>query len=254
MPIDVNGNSINSLGTRIFNSTQVVSSGLVWYYDAGVADSYPGSGTSVIDLVGTSANNATLSDFSFITTYGGSFQNTSTANGAFGISVPLTNFSKLVGTCEFWMRPTSYVNSNGMFVNNNDGTANSANWWWLGVWDSGNLLYLRLGRNDGNCCVNDNTISGWSGVHPLNTWGHYAVTWNSGVESRIYFNGVLRQTVSIGTLTNSNDSSNGRWGLGHATANNRWLGQMGTFKHYNRVLTAAEVLQNFQADRPRFGR
>jgi len=253
MPIDVNGNSINSLGTRIFNSTQVVSSGLVWYYDAGVADSYPGSGTSIIDLVGTSANNATLSDFSYITTYGGSFQNSSGGTGAVGISVPLTNFSKLVGTCEFSMRPTSYDTGNGIFVNRNEDTPNSANWWWLGVWQSG-PLYFRLGRNDGNCCVNDNTISGWPSVHSLNTWGHYAVTWNSAVESKIYFNGVLRQTVAIGTLTSSNDASNGRWGLGHNSTNSRWLGQMGTFKHYNRVLTAAEILQNFQADRPRFGR
>ena len=252
MPIDVNGNSINSLGTRLFNSTEIVSTGLVWYYDAGIADSYAGSGTSIVDFTGN-GNNATLSDFSYINTWGGSFQNTTGRVGSAGIQVPLGNFSKLVGTCEFWMRPTTYDTGNGIFVNRNEDTPNSANWWWLGVWQNANL-YFRLGRNDGNCCIHDNMISSWPSIHSLNTWGHYAVTWNSGVDSRIYFNGVLRQTVSIGTLTGSNDSSVGRWGLGHNSSNSQWLGQAGTFKHYNRVLSAAEVLQNFQADRPRFGR
>ncbi len=251
MPVDVNGNSINSLGTKIFNSTQIVSSGLVWYYDAGIADSYAGSGTSVVDLTGN-GNNSTLSDFSYVTTYGGSFQNTTTRTGSPGIQVPLTNFSKLVGTCEFWVRPTTYSNGNGMFVNRADDTANASDWWWLGTWDSGNRLYLRLGNSAG-CCGNDNSPS-WSGVHPVNTWGHYAATWNSGVESKIYFNGVLNSTVSITSIPNSNPSSTGRWGLGHNSANSQWLGQMGTFKHYNRVLSAAEILQNYQADRPRFGR
>jgi len=253
MPIDINSNSINSLGAKIYNSTKIVTNSLVWYYDAGIADSHTGSGTSIVDLVGTSANNATLSEFSYVTTYGGSFQNTTGRIGSAGIQVPLTNFSKLVGTCEFWMRPTTFDTGNGIFVNRNDDTPNSSNWWWLGVWQNSSL-YFRLGRNDGNCCINDNTITSWPSVHSLNTWGHYAVTWNSAVESKIYFNGTLRQTVAIGTLTGSNDSSNGRWGLGHASSNSQWLGQAGTFKHYNVVLTAAQILQNYQADRPRFGK
>ena len=252
MPVDVNSNVINSLGAKIFNSTQIVSSGLVWYYDAGIADSYSGSGTSITDFTGN-GNTATLSDFSYVNTYGGSFQNTTTRNGSPGIQVPLTNFSKLVGTCEFWVRPTTYSTGNGIFVNRDIDTANADNWWWLGVWDSGSRLYFRLGQT-GNCCANDNAPTSWSSTHPLNVWGHYAATWNSGVESKIYFNGTLIQTVAISAIPNSNPSSTGRWGLGHNTTNSQWLGQMGTFKHYNRVLTAAEVLQNFQVDRPRFGR
>lgn len=253
MPVDVNSNVINSLGTKFFNSTQIVSSGLVWYYDAGIADSYSGSGTSITDFTGN-GNTATLSDFSYVNTYGGSFQNTTATIGSPGIQIPLTNFSKLVGTCEFWVRPTTYQTGNGIFVNRSDDTANADNWWWLGVWDNGNRLYFRLGQT-GNCCANDNAPTTWSSTHPLNVWGHYAATWNSGVESKIYFNGTLIQTVAISAIPNSNPSSTGRWGLGHAGgSNSQWLGQMGTFKHYNRVLTAAEILQNFQADRPRFGR
>jgi hypothetical protein len=251
MPIDVNGNSINSLGTRLFNSTEIVSNGLVWYYDAGIADSYAGSGTSIVDFTGN-GNNSTLSDFSYVNTFGGSFENTTSRNGSPGIQVPLTNFSKLVGTCEFWVRPTTFLHGNGMFVNRADDVANASDWWWFGIWDSGNRIYLRLGNSAG-CCGNDNSPV-WTGVHPINTWGHYALTWNSGVESKIYFNGVLNSTVSITTIPNSNPSSTGRWGLGHNTTNSQWLGQMGTFKHYNRVLSAAEVLQNYQADRTRFGK
>ena len=185
-------------------------------------------------------------------TFGGSFQN-STALAAGGISVPLTNFSKLVGTCEFWARPTSYTGSNGLFVNRNDSTPNASDWWWAGPYGSGTMFYFRLG-NSSSCCSNDNAISSWSSTHPLNTWGFYSMTWNSGVESKVYFNGTLRQTVAISAIPNSNPSSNGRWGLGHVNSDALFVGQLSTFKHYNRVLSAAEVLQNFQADRPRFGR
>jgi len=252
MPVDVNSNVINSLGTKIFNSTQIVSSGLVWYYDFGIADSYSGSGTSITDFTGN-GNTATLADQTYTTLAGGAVQNTTAGSGAFGTVIPLNNFSKLTGTCEFWARPTTWQDSNGLFVNRSDDTVNSSNWWWLGPYGGGSTLYFRLGNSSG-CCGNDNSIGSWSSIHALNTWGHYAVTWNSGVESKIYFNGTLRQTVGITAIPNANDSSTGRLGLGHTNSNSRWLGQIATFKHYNAVLSAAQILQNYQADRPRFGK
>ena len=252
MPLDVNSNIIYPLGAKIFNSTKIVTSGLVWYYDAGIADSFPGSGTSITDFTGN-GNTATLATYSYVTTAGGSFENTTSTVTTGGIQIPLTNFSKLVGTCEFWMRPTTWVGATGIFSNRADDTPNANDWWWLGPYSAGAMIYYRLGNSAG-CCGNDNSMS-WSGVHALNTWGHYAVTWNSGVESKLYFNGVLKQTVSITALPNSNPSATGRWGLGHnGGSNSVWLGQMGTFKHYNVVLTAAQILQNYQADRPRFGK
>jgi len=252
MPVDINGNQIISLSAKLNNSTKFVTSGLVWYYDAGIADSYPGSSTTITDFTGN-GNNATLSDYSFVTTYGGAFSNSSTGTGSPGIQVPLTNFSKSVGTCEFWMRPTSWDAATGIFINRSDDTANASDWWWLGPYGAGSTLYFRLGNTSG-CCGNDNSIGSWSSTHPTNVWGHYCVTWNSGVESKIYFNGTLRQTVSITAIPSSNPSSTGRWGLGHANTNSRWIGQMATFRHYNRVLTASEVLQNYQSESRRFGK
>lgn len=52
MPINVNGNEINSIGVKLLNDTGVVTSGLVLYIDPGIATSYGGSGTSVYDLSG----------------------------------------------------------------------------------------------------------------------------------------------------------------------------------------------------------
>jgi hypothetical protein len=251
MPIDVNSNSINSLGAKLYNSTKMVTSGLVWYYDFGIADSYSGSGSSITDFTGN-GNTATLTDQTYTTLAGGAIQNTTAGNATFGTVIPLTNFSKLIGTCEFWARPTTWQDSNGLFVNRTDDTPNALDWWWLGPYSASGMIYFRLG-NSGSCCGNDNSMV-WTGVHALNTWGHYAVTWNSGVQSKLYFNGVLKQTVSITALLNSNPSATGRLGLGHTSPNSRWLGQIATFKHYNVVLTDAQILQNYQADRPRFGK
>jgi hypothetical protein len=252
MPVNVGGNDINALGAKLYNSTKTVTNGLVWYYDFGIADSYPGSGTSITDFTGN-GNTATLADQTYTTTYGGVIQNSSAGSGAFGSVIPLSNFSKLVGTCEFWARPTVWQDSTGLFVNRDTDTVNSGNWWWLGPYGAGSTLYFRLGNSAG-CCGNDNSIGSWSSVHAINTWGLYTVTWNSGVNSSIYFNGTLRQTVSITAIPNANDTATGRLGLGHTNTNSRWLGQIAVFKHYNRVLSAAEILQNYQADRTRFGK
>jgi hypothetical protein len=83
MPIDINSNSINSVGAKLYNSTKIVTSGLVWYYDFGIADSYAGSGSSITDFTGN-GNTATLTDHTYTTLAGGAAQNTTAGSGTFG--------------------------------------------------------------------------------------------------------------------------------------------------------------------------
>ena len=49
MPFNVNGNILTALQLKNYNEVNIVRNGLALYLDAGIANSYPGSGTSWFD-------------------------------------------------------------------------------------------------------------------------------------------------------------------------------------------------------------
>lgn len=237
------------MATR-YNS-QVVKNGLLMCVDASNPKSYVGSGTNWADLSGNGMDVTKTADYNYSTFGGGSFNNTTAGNSG-GMTFSLTNFSKLTGTIEFWANPTTWSDSNGLFVNRADTGANAVDWLWLGPYGGGSTLYFRLG--DGStCCNNDTTVSSWSSVHPTGRWGHYIASWNSGGTAAIYFNGALLTSRSISSIPNTNPSSTGQIGIGHGSGNSRWLGYIAVAKIYNRQLSASEVRQNYDATKSRFG-
>jgi hypothetical protein len=209
---------------------------------------------------GTRSNTQALLDLtstSIITTNNLTYNSDNTFNFAGGdatstVTVPLsTTFNKLTGTIGMWVNPSGYSGSNGLFVNRDNNTPNATDWFWIGSWDSANVFYFRLG--DGStCCNNDLTISNWASFCPTNTWTYVTCSWLSGGESRIYTNGVLRASRAISSIPETNPSSTGRIGLGHESPGS-WNGKIGTTQIYNRQLTEAEILQNFNALRGRYG-
>ena len=105
-----------------------------------------------------------------------------------------------------------------------------------------NGIYTTSGRfvqNDGNVSLNDGN------------YHYYGLTYD-GSTKRSYIDGVQVGTQSItGTLTTS--FSNRRLGRFGGDTNYYAHGFMGSYNIYNRALTAAEVLQNYNATRSRFG-
>lgn len=213
------------------------------------------------DLNSTRAATATLNDLTLrtqLTTNALSYASDgypsfSMTNVSSTITVPLaTAFNKLEGTINMWVYPTAYSTSNGLFVNRDSGAANSNNWFWVGSWNSANVFYFRLGNSAG-CCNNDLTVGSWSSVCPLNTWTNVCVSWKSAGFSRIYVNGSLSAERSITEIPNANDTATGRIGLGHNSTNSTWNGRIDNTFIYNRQLTTAEIFQNYQALRRRYG-
>ena len=163
------------------------------------------------------------------------------------VQIPLaTAFNKLTGTINVWIYPTSYNGGNGIFVNRTDTTANATDWLWIGPYSG--TFYFRLG--DGStCCNNDLTISSYNSVVPVNTWTNLCCTWSSGGTSCIYINGSLNTSRSISSIPSTSPSANGLFGCGHANADGYYNGKMPVGQIYSRQLTAAEVMQNFNAYR-----
>jgi hypothetical protein len=91
-----------------------------------------------------------------------------------------------------------------------------------------------------------------SPVLTLNTWHHYVATYNNGAKS-IYLNGNLVGTQTYtgpGDFSNTNNVLIGRR---FNDASRSLRGSVSVAKIYNRALSAAEVQQNFNALRGRYG-
>jgi hypothetical protein len=84
-----------------------------------------------------------------------------------------------------------------------------------------------------------------------NTWKNVVLTYQSGVSNgtRIYINGV---SVLTFTITIQSQVAN-LFGGAEANANQFASCQISSFKMHNRVLTASEVLQNYNATKRRYG-
>jgi hypothetical protein len=84
----------------------------------------------------------------------------------------------------------------------------------------------------------------------ISTWYHATVTVDGSGNAAVYLNGLQQNT---GTNTLATPSSN-TLKIGTSTSAGEYLnGQIALVQIYNRVLSASEVLQNFNAYRQRFG-
>ena len=211
----------------VHGGPNIVNDGLVLCLDAGNTKSYPGTGTTWTDLSGN-GNNITLgSSVSFVSSFGGVLNFPENADG-YGRNTSM-NLSSSNYTVISFVRK----NSNG-----NDGrtiTAYSNNW--------------LLGHHD--TTYGDYYAEGWvnniSSPQSDTIWRMFTGTGNISSDSySLYINDQI-------IVTNSNGSAgpNG-WNLNNQYGQYSDC-QIANLICYNRVLTAAEVAQNFNATRGRFG-
>jgi hypothetical protein len=188
------------------------------------------------------------------------FNSTNRASGnSPGINIPVNNgFNKLEGTIELWLKPTGdHIGGHGWF-NNSDGSShtNESNWFWIGTWDTSNILFFRQG-NPSTCC-NDITIGSFrQNWYPLNVWNHWTITWNVlAGRGSIYRNGTLltRRTNMPTNIPNSNPTNTGQLFNGHSRSDNmQFKGYCNLYKIYNRELDNQEIIRNYDFTRGRFG-
>ena len=223
-------NGLNTVICTNINYEEIVTSGLTLLLDAGFTPSYPKSGTAWTDL-SFSGNNATL--------YNGPTYNSS--NGG-SIVFDGTNDFCLAGTglaitgnltVAAWVRPSSFTNLGNI------------------VSKSSNLGYRMRFQSDGSFWMyaNANTITSPS-TYSINNWFHtVGVFSSSGL--RMYINGSLVQ--SNGTAFSPSYSAGSFIVGGFSSTQELFQGRIANVSVYNRALSATEVLQNFNAQKARFG-
>ena len=229
------------------HSPSIVTSGLVYCSDAANLRSYPGTGTTLYDLSGNGYTGSMYAGVSYSSSNLGSlaYSGTTTAVTYIGTSTRYLSTSMSV---EAWVKSTglgSGMSAGGIFgitygfiVNLN---ANGSLGYYMYNTDSGSAVVLMSADSTGVNFFN-------------NSWHHLVCTkYPSGYA--MYVDGVLNTSGSTGSWSGTNIWVAMETCLGLNPNNNVYYlsGSMGPARIYNIALTAAQVSQNYNALRGRYG-
>lgn len=217
----------------------ITSSGLILCIDSYNVRCYNGSGSTAVDVSGNNNNMTIGGSPTYSATQGWTFTNGSISN--FIIRNPIT-MPTTACSYEIWCKTT--VGGTGIISYASSAADND-----FLLFDPSNLgLYIGLTAVSSGVSITDGN------------WKQVVRTSNRTTgEEILYVNGVSQftTTLSAGTLITSGGSlvlaqeqdSIG----GNFDPNQAFGGNIALFRMYNTVLTATQVLQNFNATRGRFG-
>jgi hypothetical protein len=221
-----------------------VTSNLRLYYDPSNTSSYPGTGTTINDLSGNGLN-GTMSNITFTSpyfTYNGSSSQISVADNA------LLEPGSGDWTIEFWVNHSVIASSSRVLIGKTDG-GGSADWGYgLRTAANGNT-FMEVGNG---------TTSLQSSITALttNTWYQVVGVWTNVASNSLalYINGNLIGSIPHSFTSVKNTTSPLYLGSFNGGQFSQWLnGRMGVVRMYNSALTGSEILQNFNADKSKYG-
>ena len=219
----------------------LVTSGLVLALDAGRILSYVGSGTTWTDLSGNGNNGTLTNGPTYSTANGGSIVLDGTNDY---VQLASQNLISVDFSVEVWFYATKAVSSAQiLYTSYNLGGGAQSQTFILHTASS------KLFINNGNSSISSNlTLS-------TNTWYHAVATYTaSGTTARLYINGILDLSGSFAITSGASsnyiggspgDNNTGTWWFG---------GSIPIVRVYRtKALSAAEVSQNYNALRARYG-
>jgi hypothetical protein len=220
-----------------YNSS-IVTSGLGMCLDAGNPRSYPGSGTNWYDVSGNLNTNSLINGPTYNSSNGG----TLIFDGVNDYSSGTNTSSLYTGdmTAEAWIK----VNASSLDWVRIVGTGGNSGNRTFGLWYATDrrILWQRYGAGDPS-------IYPTTPVLDIGSWYHVVAT-TTGSSHVLYLNG-----VSIGTGTGAGPwpASGEAITVGFAGFHTYTNSNIGIVRLYTVGLTATQVLQNFNANRGRYG-
>jgi hypothetical protein len=219
---------------------KVVRNGLVLFLDAANRKSFANTGTIWTDLSGL-GNNGTLTNGPLYSSNTGGtivFDGVDDYINGSSFTPNITN-----KTLSGWVKLSSTTQQGGGLINLQSDSG--------GTFDA--IVYNETNNGWGFGSDFGNR-TGWSGVKETSTteWINIVATYEN-LNYKMYRNGVLIYTLTSFNVLNFNFSSKSLVGYRHTGGSNAILaGNIAQVSIYNRALSAAEVLQNFNAMRGRF--
>jgi len=226
------------------HSPKIVTDGLVLALDAGNTKSYVSGSTTWFDKSGYG--------------YNGTLTNGPTFSSANLGSIVFDGVDDYVNIAGPNSGPLSMIGTGNFTINvwaSNTGDANYrwflSNWFNTGMHMGMNSTLSQFGGYFGD---NDELRTDYS-IPSDGSWHCYTATRTSGTIK--YFVDGIERPITTGTFTNKNgtlsSTTNTRIGTRGDAISQQWLGNVGIEQIYNKSLTQAEVTQNFNALRGRFG-
>lgn len=212
----------------------IIQQGLVLNLDAGNPYSYAGSGTTWYDVSGGGYNAIIVNAPTFVSDSIKYFTCSSTQN--FTISNPISSQPNLsqIWTVSAWVNIDTITGAGGRYL-----ISGLNNGIFVEFVDSGTLLYLNSGANDYYTYGNSIEGSGWVMLTFLFR--------NSDGYRKIYNN-----LIDI-TTSGPNNTSTPAGNSATFTIANNMRGKIAQIMMYDRLLTVAEIAQNYNATKDRFG-
>ena len=272
MGIKIGGNSLSGHVDHygnIQNGPTVITDGLVLWLDSGNYASYQDSGyyydcgygcQYYASNPGCTACNTQWKDMSGLGNDGVLTNGPGVSYGTDGgvmvfdgvndyVNIPTFN-SKPLSTqisVEAWIKPTRSSVGTGTI---RGGAVSCTNSMYLGIIDStdgGTTMSMHWANQ-----TSSSRLYNWNGSIPNNAWTHLMGTYD-GSTTRAYLNGVeISSWAQSGTI-NDGTYVVGTYGGGLTDGVHNFKGNIAVARIYNKSLSAAEVVQNYNNGRKRFG-
>jgi hypothetical protein len=217
-----------------------ITDGLVLYLDAANPDSYPGTGTTWFDLLGIS--NGTLTNGPVYTQSNQGYFTFDGSND--GVSLSGSNLSVNQMTISSWNFSSNYAHNGFMFEKTTNGSVNTQ---YSLFYNNDNTIYYRTY----GLTTTDQTINTTTAGVVNNQWNNVVATYN-GSQKKIYVNGVLVSTQSVTGTVTQNTTGAAYVGIYGSFAGYPFNGRISQTLVYNRALSDAEVLNNYNAVKDRY--
>jgi hypothetical protein len=224
-----------------------VTTNLVLYYDPSNLSSYPGTGTTINDLSGN-ALNGSMSGITFTTPY---FSYNGTSSQVQVADNPLLEPGSGDWTMEVWVNQAVLGNDVVLGKFDNGGLSQDVSY---SIRTTNTTYYAQLGSGigTGSSLFVDSTFY----VGTINTWYQIVYVFTNVASNTLqtFVNGVSIGSVghSLASILNTaNPLYIGSYNGGEFA---QWFdGKIGITRLYNASLTSTQVLQNYNADKLKYG-
>jgi hypothetical protein len=234
------------MGLKIKNSKNIITDGLVLNLDASDKLSYSGSGVTWTDRSGNGYNSTLINGPDFTSANGGAIVFDGASDRA-TFTTPIGASSSQ--TYEIW---TNIIASSGaaagfayLLHNNSNNHSTGNSYLHIGVSSDGKYTASLNGQyvnmNTGVVASNSNIVQ-------------IILTWD-GTTQKNYINAVLKNSESLSGSVQNFSTTTGMGDAVQAGANGyrEVQGRVYSVKIYNKALTQAEISQNYNATKSRFG-
>ena len=227
-----------------YGGPHIITDGLDYLIDAGSTRSYIGTGTTVNSLAGSATS----------TMYNGVGFQSGVASGTWrfdGVNDYLKTTNVLVSsptslTIGGWFKRNGANGSYATVLHNSTNNTIGGSSYWFGMTTGTYFITGTIGANTG---------VGWAGgltdiTAVVGVWYNVVTTWD-GSQVKTYVNGNLKKTYSLSTYTNLTTPTR----VGASADGSGYLvnGDIAhVFVAKNKHYSAAEVLQNYNAQKNRF--